>query len=90
MIELILLQRKGSPRPVHQELVGLLYDSIDQGVELSRPGVLTLVTQAVEGACAVRLNTSQPRLVPGQVKVIQQPPHLLGGGLCQLLERNLD
>ena len=90
LIVLILLQRQGPPRLVHQELVSLFYDSVDKGVQLGRPGILTLVTQSVEGARTVSLNTGQPRLIPGQVKVVQQPPHLLGGGLCQFLERNLD
>ena len=70
IVVLIFSQRQGPPCPVHEELVGLHDNSSDEGAELRRPGVLALVTQSVEGARGVSLNTGQPRLIPGQMEMI--------------------
>ena len=43
----------------------------------------------VEGARAVLLYAGQPRLVLGEVEVVQQPPHLGGGLAGQLLSGGL-
>ena len=46
-----------------------------------------LMVLAMEGARAVLLDALEPGLVTRQAEVVEQPPHLLGGRLGQLLDR---